>query len=80
MHTRGHVAKHTHHTITLLLYFGIASCSNNDYLCINNKKNIRLVTLAEHTSDHGKQTNSNTEEWGVLLLQNLRIKRKLRRS
>ena len=26
--------------------------------------NGRLVTLAEHTSDHRKQTNSNTNEWG----------------
>ena len=25
---------------------------------------IRLVTLAEHTSDHGRQTNSSTEEKG----------------
>ena len=24
----------------------------------------RLVTLAEHTSDHGKQTNSSTKEKG----------------
>ena len=23
-----------------------------------------IMTLAEHTSDHGKQTNSNTNEWG----------------
>ena len=29
-----------------------------------NNNNIRLVTLAEHTSDHGKQTNSNTKEKG----------------
>ena len=28
------------------------------------KKNRRLVTLAEHTSDHGKQTNSSTKERG----------------
>ena len=26
--------------------------------------NRRLVTLAEHTSDHGKQTNSSTKEKG----------------
>ena len=33
--------------------------------CVNNdNKNRRLVTLAEHTSDHGKQTNSITKEWG----------------
>ena len=31
----------------------------------NNYNNIRrLVTLAEHTSDHGKQTNSSTKEKG----------------
>ena len=30
----------------------------------NNKNNIRLVTLAEDTSDHGKQTNSSTKERG----------------
>ena len=30
----------------------------------NNNNNIRLVTLAEHTSDHGKQTNSSTKERG----------------
>ena len=28
----------------------------------NNNNNRRLVTLAEHTSDHGRQTNSSTEE------------------
>ena len=34
----------------------------------NNNTNRRLATLAEHTSDHGKQTNSNTNEcvWGEL--------------
>ena len=26
--------------------------------------NRRLVTLAEHTSDHGKPSNSNPNEWG----------------
>ena len=30
----------------------------------NKNKNRRLVTLAEHTSDHGKQTNSSTKERG----------------
>ena len=30
----------------------------------NSNNNIRLVTLAEHTSDHGKQTNSITKEKG----------------
>ena len=29
-------------------------------IIINNR---RLVTLAEHPPDHGKQTNSNTNEW-----------------
>ena len=29
-----------------------------------NNNNRRLVTLAEHTSDHGRQTNSSTEEKG----------------
>ena len=28
------------------------------------KNTLRLVTLADHTSDHGKQTNSNTKEKG----------------
>ena len=32
--------------------------------CYNNNNNRRLVTLAEHTSDHGRQTNSSTEEKG----------------
>ena len=31
---------------------------------IINNNNRRLVTLAEHTSDHGRQTNSSTEEKG----------------
>ena len=31
---------------------------------VNNNNNRRLVTLAEHTSDHGRQTNSSTEEKG----------------
>ena len=30
----------------------------------NNNNSRRLVTLAEHTSDHGKQTNSSTKEKG----------------
>ena len=29
-----------------------------------NNNNRRLVTLAEHTSDHGKQTNSSTKKRG----------------
>ena len=32
----------------------------------NNNNNRRLVTLAEHTSDHCRQTNSSTEEKGEL--------------
>ena len=31
---------------------------------IDNNNNRRLVTLAEHTSNHGKQTNSSTKEKG----------------
>ena len=31
---------------------------------IKHNNNRRLVTLAEHTSDHGKQTNSSTKERG----------------
>ena len=34
------------------------------YRIYNNNNNRRLVTLAEHTSDHGRQTNSSTEEKG----------------
>ena len=30
----------------------------------NNNNNRRLVTLAEHTSDHGKQINSSTKAKG----------------
>ena len=30
----------------------------------NHNNHRRLVTLAEHTSDHGRQTNSSTEEKG----------------
>ena len=30
----------------------------------NSSDSSRLVTLEEHASDHGKQTNSNTSEWG----------------
>ena len=33
-------------------------------LLLINNNNRRLVTLAEHTSDHGRQTNSSTEEKG----------------
>ena len=32
--------------------------------CNNNNNIRRLVTLAEHTSDHGRQSNSSTEEKG----------------
>ena len=35
--------------------------ADHDHLInINNNNNRRLVTLAEHTSDHGRQTNSST--------------------
>ena len=34
------------------------------YPYVNNNNNRRLVTLAEHTSDHGKQTNSSTKAKG----------------
>ena len=39
---------------------------------VNNNR--RLVTLAEHTSDHGKQTNSSIMEvgWGEILWRGLR--------
>ena len=30
----------------------------------NNNNNRRLATLAKHTSDHGRQTNSSTKEKG----------------
>ena len=48
----------------------------------------RLVTLAEHASDHGIQTNTNTKEWGEknwkttkeLLLKTFRLKLKLKLS
>ena len=33
-------------------------------MCVIINNNRRLVTLAEHTSDHGRQTNSSTEEKG----------------
>ena len=33
-------------------------------LIFHNNLTIILVTLAEHTSDHGRQTNSSTEEKG----------------
>ena len=36
----------------------------NTLECSYNNNNRRLVTLAEHTSDHGRQTNSSTEEKG----------------
>ena len=51
----------------------------------NNNNSRRLLTLAEHTSDHGKQTNSITKEWGDknkkttkdLLLKTCRLKLEL---
>ena len=38
---------------------------------IINNNNRRLVTLAEHTSDHGRQTNSSTEEKGNAVLSHI---------
>ena len=38
--------------------------ADGDIRSSNNNNNRRLVTLAEHTSDHGKQTNSSTKEKG----------------
>ena len=46
----------------LMLY--LILCFNNTLSFINNNNNRRFVTLAEHTSDHGRQTNSSTEEKG----------------
>ena len=48
---------------TLFLLLGIESCISHLLTSLNNNNNnnIRLVTLAEHTSDHGKQTNSSTK-------------------
>ena len=42
------------------LYISIYTGPNHH----NNNNNIRLVTLAEHTSNHGKPTNSSTKEKG----------------
>ena len=39
-------------------------CEVRNVNAFNNNNNRRLVTLAEHTSDHGRQTNSSTEEKG----------------
>ena len=44
----------------LLLYFP----RHVECAMFNNNNNRRLVTLVEHTSDHGKQTNSSTKERG----------------
>ena len=39
------------------------------YLRINrNRNNIRFVTLAEHASDHDKQTNSSTKVKGITVI------------
>ena len=38
--------------------------SNRDGYNNNNNNNRRPVTLAEHSSNHGKQTSSNTNGWG----------------
>ena len=39
----------------------------NSLCLLNNNNNRRLVTLAEHTSDHGRQTNSSTEDYVCLV-------------
>ena len=44
------------------MYGSILGNRLRKYLINNNNR--RLVTLAEHTSDHGRQTNSSTEEKG----------------
>ena len=44
--------------------FGVLGGFGGFRVLINNNNNRRLVTLAEHTSDHGRQTNSSTEEKG----------------
>ena len=51
---------------TLIVFFprGIYSRKKKHCTQYNNNNNRRLVTLAEHTSDHGRQTNSSTEEKG----------------
>ena len=41
---------------------------------VRKKKNRRLVTLAEHTSDNGKQTNSSTKERGSMARKLLKAK------
>ena len=46
------------HPVTSIVMRGIHPITSN------NNNNRRLVTLAEHTSDHGRQTNSSTEEKG----------------
>ena len=43
---------------------GVAEKNGDFRVFDNNNNNRRLVTLAEHTSDHGRQTNSSTEEKG----------------
>ena len=41
--------------------YGLSYSNDSLFIHYNNR---RLVTLAEHTSDHGRQTNSSTEEKG----------------
>ena len=43
---------------------------------LNNNNNRRLVTLAEYTSDDGKQTNSSTKERGSMASKLLGAKAK----
>ena len=53
-------ALHYSGAVTVNTPTGNTGAGNNN----NNNNNRRLVTLAEHTSDHGRQTNSSTEEKG----------------
>ena len=56
-----------HYQSTWQLMSPLTNSNNNNKRPLtnsNNNNNRRLVTLAEHTSDHGRQTNSSTEEKG----------------
>ena len=59
-------AEETHLEVNLPDLTSSAKCV---HVCVwlcdsNSNNNKRPITLAEHTSNHGKQTNSNTNEWG----------------
>ena len=54
------------YTVYIYIYMYIIIIINRrsgitSHVYIYNNNNRRLVTLAEHTSDHGKQTNSSTK-------------------